>query len=162
MNTNTSWTCGNVAVSATLEFPDTTPRWIANLATSGLTQELQRTPSSTWEKAEAGYEKRPDKFRRDSIPYGEESAAALAELFDKHCEAFEGGPIRVNFSTSEHVKGTETSPMVRATKFVNDLVTSGSEALLRQLFLMQGLENAVVATTEELITFAHSKKMGQG
>lgn len=47
------------------------------LAALGLLQIIQRSPSSAAEKLLAGYEKRPDKFKRDSIPFTEDNAESL-------------------------------------------------------------------------------------
>lgn len=49
------------------------------LAGLGALQIGQRTPSSNAEKVLAGYDKRPEKFRRDSIPFSEDAADVLAE-----------------------------------------------------------------------------------
>jgi hypothetical protein len=48
-----------------------------------ITQVLQRSPSSNAEKAMAGYEKRPEGFKRDSIEFSDE----LAETLREHLES---------------------------------------------------------------------------
>lgn len=53
------------------------------LASLGLLQVLQRVPASKAEKEMAGYEKRPDAFKRNSIAFSEANAAVLK----KHLEA---------------------------------------------------------------------------
>lgn len=100
------WTCGNVDVKAELTLPDGTPTGVAILAVEGLTQILQRKPSSAWEKAEAGYEKRPDGFKRNSIAFSEESADKLVAGFSK---ALPEG-VKVDFSYSQHVEGETAKP----------------------------------------------------
>lgn len=64
---------------------DVTPEQMAILAAAGLLQEGQRSPSSAAEKEMAGYDKRPDSFKRDSIPFNEKNADILA----KHLGRFE-------------------------------------------------------------------------
>lgn len=106
MNKVSEWTCGNVDVKAELTLPDGTPTGVATLAVEGLTQILQRKPSSAWEKAEAGYEKRPDGFKRNSIAFSEESADKLVSGFSA---ALPEG-VKVEFSFTEHVEGETAKP----------------------------------------------------
>lgn len=52
------------------------------LAGLGLLWVLQRSPSSAAEKKMAGYEKRPDKFKRNSIPFNAENAELLRKALE--------------------------------------------------------------------------------
>lgn len=103
------WVCGNVAVKASLELPEGLNPGVATLAGEGLTQILQRKPSSAWEKAEAGYEKRPEGFKRNSIAFSAKSAENLEELFNAALPA----GVSVEFVMAEHVGG-ETKPSKEA------------------------------------------------
>ena len=77
MNKKTTFTCGNYLVSFklrdTLVFDDS----LTELVNAGITQILQRKPASRWEKLAAGYEKRPDKFERNSIPFTQSLATLM-------------------------------------------------------------------------------------
>lgn len=125
MKKQNSWVCGNVKVTATLEFPEGTPEWVAALATEGTTQICQRKPSSAWEKAEsvmlglwptaeAGKEpKRPKGFERNSIPFDEASAARLVLQFKA---AMPGGTV-VLFETEQHT-GEKANASVMAERLL--------------------------------------------
>lgn len=95
------WVCGNIAVKAELALPEGLNPGVATLAGEGLTQILQRKPSSAWEKVMAGYDKRPEGFKRNSIGYSAKSAEKLEELFN---EALPAG-VAVEFTMTEHVAG---------------------------------------------------------
>lgn len=65
---------------------------LKQLASFGLLQVLQRSPSSAAEKAMAGYEKRPSGFERDSIPFNEANAGKLEAALSA-VEVKEGGEV---------------------------------------------------------------------
>jgi hypothetical protein len=81
------------------------------MAASGLTQDLQRKPSSAWEKAEVGFDKRPSGFQRNTIAYSPESAERLIETFRKALPP----EAEVEFSTSEHEAGDREQSRAMAT-----------------------------------------------
>lgn len=54
---------------------------LERLAGLGLLQIMQRGPSSTAEKTLAGYVKRPEGFKRNSIPFSEENAKVVKDAF---------------------------------------------------------------------------------
>jgi hypothetical protein len=97
------WICGNVAVKATLDLPECVAEdsGHAKLMVEGLTQILQRKPSSAWEKEEGGYEKRPEGFKRNSIPFRKDSATKLVDFFIAALPK----DVSVSFETSEHIPG---------------------------------------------------------
>jgi hypothetical protein len=67
-------TFGNYKWTATAEVSQ---EQLEVLASAGLLQVLQRSPASKAEKLMAGYEKRPDKFERKSIPFSKEGQTIL-------------------------------------------------------------------------------------
>ena len=88
MKIQTTWTFGNFVITAatTVETAEPVGPVAAALMEKGFLQLLQRVPASNAEKALAGYDKRPTGFKRDSIPYSEENAVALAEAFGTSVE----------------------------------------------------------------------------
>jgi hypothetical protein len=79
MKAEASSVFGNYRWSASGEIADSL---IAVLLPFAITQVLQRSPSSNAEKEIAGYEKRPEGFKRNSLPFDKEGAAVLK----KHLE----------------------------------------------------------------------------
>lgn len=79
MKVKTNSTFGNYGWSAEAEVSDA-QRDI--LASFGLLQILQRGPSTSAEKAMAGYEKRPEGFKRDSIAFGTAAATMLKNALE--------------------------------------------------------------------------------
>jgi hypothetical protein len=81
-------------------------KWFANcevsdavrdlLADLGFLWVMQRTPSSNAEKAIAGYEKRPDGFKRSSIEFSDENAELLKSELGKEVEIDENVKIVPN------------------------------------------------------------------
>lgn len=125
MKKTIEWVCGNIAVKAEMELPDGIPPFITRMAGEGLTQVLQRKPSSAWEKAAAGYEKRPEGFKRNSIAYSDASAKELVGFFtaalDVDKESREAG-VAITFATSEHVAGeSDTKPSKEAETLWTDV-----------------------------------------
>lgn len=88
MNIKVQWVFGNFLVTAatTVETAEPVGKLMGALAHKGFLQLLQRVPASNAEKALAGYDKRPAGFKRDSIPYTEDNALALAEAFGTSVE----------------------------------------------------------------------------
>lgn len=74
MQIETSSTFGNFDWNATFNVPDSL---IPVLCSLGILQVMQRQPSSAAEKQLAGYEKRPEGFKRTSIPFTDENAETL-------------------------------------------------------------------------------------
>jgi hypothetical protein len=145
----TEWTCGNVDVKAELTLPDNMPAGLATLAVEGLTQILQRKPSSAWEKAEAGYEKRPDGFKRNSIPFSEASADKLITGF----EAALPDGVKVEFSTTQHVDGDSVKPSAESKDLwakVRELKGDERKSAFATLMI------AVDATDDEGIAACHA------
>lgn len=75
---------GNFAWTATVEVTDED---LIHLANAGLLQILQRSPATNAEKVMAGYEKRPDNFKRSSIPYTPANEKQFAELMSQPIES---------------------------------------------------------------------------
>lgn len=82
----TQFTFGNFLVNVVLSdlvlegLDPENEKLIAGYVLDGCTQKLQRKPASLAEKEFAGYEKRPEGFKRNSIPYSEEKAKRLVEI----------------------------------------------------------------------------------
>lgn len=169
------WTCGNIAVVASVEVPEGLTKGVETLVKNGITQLLQRKPSSNWEKAEAdrlnlpGWEhedeegkvtlRRPKGFERNTIPFSDASVGNLRKEFGKAVQNLEG--VSVGFAFSENTGG-ESAAMVGASQFVDLLLeTKATEENLRNLVAALGMTNAKTADRSELIEFAHSKGLGQ-
>lgn len=75
------------------------------LASQGFLWVMQRTPSSNAEKTLAGYEKRPDGFKRSSIPWAD-LEKGLAPLLGKP----------IDLETDDEVKFT-INPVIDSVKF---------------------------------------------
>ena len=69
MKANATSTFGNYRWTG--ETPELTQEQIQALIDLGFLWVMQRSPSSNAEKTLAGYEKRPEKFERKSIPFSE-------------------------------------------------------------------------------------------
>ena len=77
---NAESTFGNFKWFATAEI---TNEQQATLADLGFLWVMQRSPSSNAEKVMAGYEKRPEGFKRNSIDFSEEGAEVLKSELSK-------------------------------------------------------------------------------
>lgn len=77
MKKETKFTCGNFLVTFVLLESLAIAENLVGLVSAGITQVLQRKPASAWEKAAAGYTKRPDKFERNSIKFSDELATLM-------------------------------------------------------------------------------------
>lgn len=113
---------GNFAWVATGEVSDE----LANaLASFGVTQVLQRSPSSNAEKAIAGYEKRPSGFKRDSLPFSEGDAETLRKMLEKaEIEIGEGEDAKT-FKLPLKVEVVEYVPTAAESKFTEEKAILG-------------------------------------
>lgn len=87
MKIETKSTFGNFAILAEA---DVTPEQRDALANLGFLQLIQRSPASAAEKAMAGYEKRPEGFKRNSIPFSTENVDKLTAALQKPIAIGEG------------------------------------------------------------------------
>lgn len=69
---------------------EVTDAQVAILADLGFLWVMQRSPSSNAEKALAGYEKRPNGFKRSDIPWSDEMGARLKSLLGAKVEIADG------------------------------------------------------------------------
>jgi hypothetical protein len=110
MKTRISWTCGNYDPVVEIDAPAielVTPseqncKDAVGILEGFAFQVLQRKPAGAWEKAVAGYEKRPSGFKRDSIPYSEEGVEEMKRQFTI---ALGSGVTAKFIDAIEHVKG---------------------------------------------------------
>lgn len=109
---NVSSVFGNFKWDANVEVSDSQ---IDALLGMGILQIMQRTPASAAEKEMAGYEKRPESFKRGSIPYSEANAAILATHLEG-AEVDKGNPLSLVIQVSEYVPGVGTEPKYAAEK----------------------------------------------
>lgn len=77
------FTCGNYEVTFGIKAEVVFDEKLTPLLHGGITQILQRKPASAWEKAEAGYEKRPEGFKRESIPFSPEAADRMKAIMSE-------------------------------------------------------------------------------
>lgn len=101
MKIETKSTFGNFSILAEADVTDEQRDALANL---GFLQLLQRSPASAAEKAMAGYEKRPEGFKRNSIPFSQENADKLTAALEKPIGVGEGiTDIEATVVVSEYV-----------------------------------------------------------
>jgi len=106
-------TFGNYKWTATAEVSQ---EQLEVLASAGLLQVLQRSPASKAEKAMAGYEKRPDKFERSSIPFDSQGQTILQDSLGAEIELVaktKDSPavtVQAEIETSFHEIGAGTEP----------------------------------------------------
>jgi hypothetical protein len=99
---------GNFKWFATAEVSDTQKDILADL---GFLWVMQRSPSSTAEKSLAGYEKRPDGFKRSQIEFSDENAQALSKLLGMDAEIDKGVTITPNITKVEFYEiGAKAEP----------------------------------------------------
>lgn len=177
MNITTQWTFGNFDITAATQVDvETSDPKTLKLLSLGLLKALYGSPASAAEKAVAadgkltgkvwaknkkGEPERPKEFKRNYIPFSEETAMALAEAFGTTTTV---DSVPITFAVTdvvEHVSDTG-SAMKRATAIVDTLLGGNEDAQkqLRGLVTVLGMTNGATATREELITFAHSKGLG--
>jgi hypothetical protein len=89
---------GNFKWFATAEVSDAQKDILADL---GFLWVMQRSPSSTAEKSLAGYEKRPDGFKRSQIEFSDDNAKTLSELLGADAEIAKGVTIKPNITKVE-------------------------------------------------------------
>jgi hypothetical protein len=89
---------GNFKWFATAEVSEVQKDILADL---GFLWVMQRSPSSTAEKTLAGYEKRPDGFKRSQIEFSDENAQALSKLLGADAEIADGVKITPNITKVE-------------------------------------------------------------
>jgi hypothetical protein len=100
-------TFGNYKWQGEAEVTDAQAQILASL---GFLWVMQRSPSSNAEKVMAGYEKRPDKFERKSIPHSPDGEKQLAELLSAQVEIEKDvkiTPVITSVKFHEIGKGTE-------------------------------------------------------
>lgn len=118
MNTKIEWTFGNFDIEVDVEAPQmATPAVAAKILAAAALQVLQRKPAGEVEKALAGYDKRPEGFKRDSIPFTSENALVVEEGFTLASDL--GFTAQVT-SVIEHVKG-----VVADSKFTEEVKIMG-------------------------------------
>ncbi len=91
------------------------------LLAAGILQILQRTPATTAEKAMAGYEKRPQGFKRDSIPYSESGAKILMDAMESagvDLGGDEPDPLVIEVKVEEYVPGEGSTPKFTEEKVI--------------------------------------------
>ena len=130
---------------------------------SGLTYIVQRDGASKTYLALCGVENEkgkkvlPKDFERKSLAFSPENLEQMSTAFASALKPY--GTFTV--SGSEHVAGEAVSPMVRATEFVDALMTSAeTEAKLRG-FLSLHDPSAETADREGLIAIANKHGLGK-
>lgn len=117
MKTEASSRFGNFQWTATGEISD---ELVAILLPFAITQILQRSPSSNAEKAMAGYEKRPEGFKRDSIPFNEDNSLKLTEALEAADVEVGEGKDAKTIPLGLTVEVTEYVPTVAESKFTEE------------------------------------------
>lgn len=146
---------GNFAWSASADVSD---EMMKTLAAFGLLQVLQRGPSSKAEKALAGYEKRPDGFKRDSIPFSDKAAKALAIAL-RDAEIEDGLSVQSNVEVVEYIapegvqsKFTEEKAIIAKHETAGDVVKWARETVKfdGELFASEEIGQVSVPTDDFL------------
>lgn len=100
----------------------------------------------------------PKEFKRTDVKFDLATAEVFKEVAENAMKAYGTFEVEV----VENIRD-ETSPMIRATNFVKALAaTEGTKAQLVTTFEMLGMKDGKTASDDELIAFAHSKKLGMG
>lgn len=158
MNITVSWPFGNFEVSAQADIALTEPvnALTKSILEKGFLQLLQRVPASKAEKALAGYEKRPEGFKRDSIPWSDDNALKLIEAFGTEVEvekATDKAPaVVLPFTITnvvEHEGGEAGTSRKRATEMAAQVMAEPA------LKLALGLKED--ATVEEVVESCHAR-----
>ena len=135
-STNINWTFGNFDVTVRLTAELDGPKADKVLEAAGL-KWLQRKPASAVEKLLAGYEKRPEGFKRDSIPFSPERAEKVKAGFTLTETSL--GITAECLSVTEHVKGVTDAPNVKAREALSRHESAGDlEEWLAQAYVMVG------------------------
>jgi hypothetical protein len=90
---NATSTFGNYRWTASASV---TPEQAAILADLGFLWVMQRSPSSKAEKVMAGYEKRPDNFKRANIPFDDKGVKTLKDELSSAVEIADGVRIKAD------------------------------------------------------------------
>lgn len=175
MKIQTTWTFGNFSITAAtdVEGVENPSPLVKAMLEDGFLQTLQRVPSSRaekhvaggdWPKNKKGEPERPKDFKRNSIPYSDETALELAEGFGTSVNiGTTEAPLPLKFAivnVVEHDSGTAVS-MKRATALVDAAWEKEDDRkVLFSLLKMLGMQDAEKSTREQAIAFAHSKGLG--
>lgn len=108
---------GNFAWVAEVEVDE---EMTAILLPFAITQILQRSPSSEAEKLMAKYEKRPEGFKRDSIPFSEANAKILAKALEGAKVSVGEGKDAKELELSLTANVEEYVPTVSESKFTEE------------------------------------------
>jgi hypothetical protein len=169
MKTTINQIYGNFDLKVEVEYEE---KDVPTLIALGALQVMQRVPASTadkkidgknWVKGKKeGTLLKPEKWSRTTnIPFTPETAKAIQDgAMGTTVSIAEDValPFKV-VSVTEHESG-DASPMKRATAFVELMFGGPMETNLRDTFDKLGLANALEATKEQLVEFAHSKGFG--
>jgi hypothetical protein len=99
---------GNFKWFATADVSDEQKDILANL---GFLWIMQRSPSSNAEKTLAGYEKRPDGFKRSQIEFSDDNAKTLSKLLGMDVEIDKDVSIKPNITKVEFYEiGAKAEP----------------------------------------------------
>lgn len=137
---------------------------VGGLLDAGLRYNIERDVATEVYKQVAGTKNDkgklvlPKEFKRTDVKFDATTAETFKNVAEKAMKAYGTFEVEV----VENVRD-ETSPMIRATNFVKALAaTEGTKAQLVATFTMLGMKDADKASDDELIAFAHSKKLGMG
>lgn len=158
MKIQASWTFGNFNVTAAAEIPFTEPvdKLTKAIVEKGFLQLLQRVPASKAEKALAGYEKRPEGFKRTSIPWSEENAIKLAEEFGTEVEVEEGVMLKFAIVDVTENEGSETGQSRKmATEMAGQV--RGNPAMLTVLGVDGTDESALIEACHKFLSGLRAK-----
>lgn len=143
---------------------DDADKFLVDIVEDGLRYNIERDVATEVYKQVAGSKNDkgkmvlPKEFKRTDVKFDPATAEVFKEVAEKAMKAYGEFAVEV----VENVRD-ETSPMIRATNFVKALTaTEGTKAQLVATFTMLGMPNAQNASDDELIAFAHSKKLGMG
>lgn len=142
---------------------DLNPEAQAKFLQSGLIYVVQRDGASKaylelcGVENDKGKKQLPKDFERKTLEFNEENNAAMQLAFETALKPYGNFTI----SGSEHVAGSEVSPMKRATEFVDSLLGNAqNEATLRQ-FLGMYDATASNADRDGLIKIANDNGVGK-
>jgi hypothetical protein len=128
---------------------------LAKFVQSGMIYVVQRDGASKTYKELLPTEKGEKAAKRNTLDYSDDNAAKMKTAMENALKSY--GDFTV--SVTEHIPGETVTPMVRATKFVDDLLAK-DEAGLRAV-LQAGYGAKPGASREELIETAHKMFQSQ-
>jgi hypothetical protein len=117
MTVKTGSRFGNFAWTAKGQIND---ELVAILLPFAITQILQRSPSSNAEKAMAGYEKRPEGFKRDSIEFDSDMADILRDHLEKASVEVGEGDAKKTIPLGLKVEVEQYIPTAAESKFTEE------------------------------------------